>query len=79
MTATFSDRKLHTISLLAQLEDEELLVLIELLLLETAKGDWADSLSDREQADIVEGLADLKAGNTENFDTFNARMNAKYP
>jgi hypothetical protein len=79
MTATFSDRKLHTISLLAQLEDEEILILIELLLMETAKGDWADSLSKQDQADIAEGLADLEAGNTEDFDSFNARMTAKYP
>ncbi len=79
MTATFSDRKLHTISLLAQLEDEEILVLIELLLMETAKGDWADSLSEQDQADIAEGLADLEAGNTEGFDSFTARMNARYP
>lgn len=79
MTATLSDRKLHTINLLTNLEDEDLLELIELLLAETAKGDWALSLTKQDVAAIEEGLADLEAGKTEDFESFTSRMNAKYP
>lgn len=79
MTATLSDRKLHTINLLTNLEDEDLLELIELLLAETAKGDWALSLTKQDVEAIEEGLADLEAGKTEDFESFTSRMNAKYP
>jgi hypothetical protein len=67
MGATISERKVHTIELLAQLEDENLLALIESLLSEAQPGDWADTLSEKEQADIAEGLSDLEAGNVESF------------
>jgi hypothetical protein len=71
MTATISERKVRAIWLLTQLEDENLLALIESLL---AKGDWADSLTEKEQAEIAEGLSDLESGNVESLDAFNARM-----
>ncbi len=79
MGATISERKVHTIELLAQLEDENLLTLIESLLTEGQQGDWADTLTAKEQADIAEGLSDLEVDNVESLDSFNARMNAKYP
>jgi hypothetical protein len=79
MGATISERKVHTIELLAQLEDENLLTLIESLLTAAQDGDWADSLTEKEHADIAEGLSDLEAGNVESLNAFNARMNAKYP
>ena len=62
MGATISERKVHTIELLAQLEDENLLVLIESLLTEAQREDWADSLTEKEHTDIAEGLSDLEIG-----------------
>jgi hypothetical protein len=79
MGATISERKVHTIGLLAHLEDENLLALIESLLAEAQQGDWADSLTEKDHADIAEGLSDLDAGNVESLDSFNTRMNAKFP
>ncbi len=76
---SIADRKIRLIELLAQLEDETVLALIELLLTEGADRDWANALSDKEKQDIAEGLADLEAGNTESLDDFKARMKAKYP
>ncbi len=79
MGATISERKVHTIGLLAQLEDEHLLALIESLLTSAQEGDWADDLTEKEQAEIAEGLSDLESGNVESLDSFNARMNARFP
>jgi hypothetical protein len=67
MGATISERKVHTIELIAQLEDENLLALIESLLAESQQGDWADALTEKAHADIAEGLSDLEAGNVESF------------
>jgi len=78
MASTFADRKVHTIELLARLEDENLLRLIEQLLLKGDQDDWADNLTEKEQANIAEGIADLESGNTESLESFNARMNEKY-
>jgi len=77
--ATISERKVHTIELLTQLEDENLLAIIESLLTSVQQGDWADALTEKEHADIAEGLSDLDADNIESFDSFNTRMTAKYP
>ncbi|MFN0215868.1 MAG: hypothetical protein ACKVT2_16540 [Saprospiraceae bacterium] len=79
MGATISERKVHTIELLARLEDENLLTLIESLLTESQQGDWADSLSEKEHSDIAEGLSDLEAGNVESYDAFNERLKARFP
>lgn len=70
MEATISERKVHTIELLAQLKDENLLALIESLLAEAQQGDWADTLSENEHANIAEGLSDLEGENVESFDAF---------
>ena len=79
MPTTISERKIHTIELLAQLEDENLLALIESLLAEAQLGDWADTLTEKEQANIAEGLSDIDSGNVESMDNFNSRMKSKYP
>lgn len=79
MTATFAERKLHTIELLAKLEDEELLQLIEQLLKEDYKGDWSNDLSAAEQASIRAGLAQLDKGEGENLESFQKRIQAKFP
>lgn len=79
MPTTISERKIHTIELLAQLEDENLLALIESLLAEAQQGDWADTLTIKEQANIAEGLSDIESGNIESIDVFDSRMKAKYP
>ncbi len=79
MSATISERKIHTIELLTQLEDEKLLGVIEMLLADAQQGDWADSLGEKEHQDIAEGLSDIESGNTESIEAFNGRMKSKFP
>lgn len=79
MTATFAERKLHTIELLTKLEDEELLLLIEQLLTEASKADWANDLSEAEKASIRTGIAQLDTGEGEDLKSFQKRMQAKFP
>ena len=78
MTATFAERKLHTIELLTKLEDEELLLLIEQLLSEAIKGDWADNLSEAEKISIRVGIEQLDQGQGENMESFQKRTQAKF-
>lgn len=78
MGATFAERKLHTIELLTKLEDEQMLMLIEQLLSETKDEDWAESLSEQEQAAIRQGLEDLEAGKAEDYEAFQKRMQRKF-
>ncbi len=79
MTTTLAERKLHTIELLAKLEDEELLLLIEQLLVGSLGSDWADNLSDLEIISIKTGIAQLEAGEGESLESFQKRMKSKYP
>lgn len=77
MSIEFVERKQHTIELLHKLEDETKLFLIEQVLSE-ADEDWAIHLSDQERADIQEGLHDLEAGRTEDYESFTQRMQHKF-
>lgn len=79
MTTTLAERKLHTIELLARLENEELLLLIEQLLVDALDGDWADHLSESEKSSIRSGIAQLDNGEGEDIETFRKRMQSKYP
>lgn len=79
MTRTLAERKLHTIELLARLEDEELLLLIEQLLVDTLGEDWADNLSESEKTSIRTGIAQLDKGEGESLESFQKRMKLKYP
>lgn len=79
MSATFAERKLHTIELLAKLEDEELLLLIEQILTGTATKDWADDLSESEKTSIRKGLNQLNSGEGEDLNSFKKRMQSKHP
>lgn len=78
MSTSISERKVHTIELLAQLKDENLLAFIESLLIEDQQGDWADMLTEKEHGNIAEGLSDLESGNVEAMDAFNLRMKTKF-
>ncbi|MFM9949431.1 MAG: hypothetical protein ACKV1O_15955 [Saprospiraceae bacterium] len=75
---TLADRKLNTIASITRLEDEELLSLIEQLLAKPKLEDWADSLTLKERTDLEEGLRDLQAGKTQDFETFMEQMNRKF-
>lgn len=79
MTTTLAERKLHTIELLARLEDEELLLLIEQLLVDALGGDWAENLSEPEKTSIRTGIAQLDKGEGESLESFQKRMKLKYP
>lgn len=79
MSTSFPERKLLFIQRLTQLEDEELFAVIEQLLLNAEEGDWADTLSNQERADIQEGLLDLNAGRTETYDAFMQRIKVRLP
>lgn len=79
MTTTLAERKLHTIELLAKLEDEELLLLIEQLLVDALGEDWADNLSEPEKVSIRTGIAQLDRGEGETLESFQKRMQMKYP
>ena len=70
MQTTIAGRKLHAIELITKLENEDLLALIGQLLSDEGEGDWADALSDKERADISEGLNDLDAGKRVDYPTF---------
>lgn len=71
---TIADRKLNTIASIAQLENEELLSFIEQLLTKQGAEDWAIMLSPEERSDIEEGLRDMEAGRTVDYDTFMEQM-----
>ena len=77
MESTLAERKLHTIELITKLEDDAMLLVVEQLLL--AEGnDWAQQLTDHEKAAIQEGLDDLDAGKTEDYEAFMQRMQQKF-
>ncbi len=77
MESTLAERKLHTIELITKLEDDAMLLVIEQLLL--AEGnDWVQQLTDHEKAAIQEGLDDLDAGKTEDYEAFMQRMQQKF-
>lgn len=78
MSVTFAERKLHTIELLTKLESEEMLLLIEELLRAEEGVDWAEHLSDQELTDIQEGINDLDAGKSEDYEDFMHRMERKF-
>lgn len=65
---TIADRKLNTIASIAQLENEELLSFIEQLLTKQGSVDWAITLSPEERSDIEEGLKDMEAGRTVDYE-----------
>ena len=65
---TIADRKLNTIASIAQLENEEMLSFIEQLLTKQGSVDWATTLSPEERSDLEEGLADMEAGRTVDYD-----------
>lgn len=73
MEATLAERKLHTIELITKLEDDSMLDVIEQLLSEE-EDDWAQQLTDQERVNIQEGLNDLDAGKTEDYEAFMQRM-----
>lgn len=79
MTVTLAERKLHTIALLARLEDEDVLLLIEQLLADALGEDWSDNLSEPEKASIQRGIAQLDQGEGETLESFKQRVPAKYP
>ncbi len=79
MQATLADRKLQTIELLTKLKDEELLFLIEQLLIAETVGDWALALTEQQHSDIREGLSDLDAGRSEDYEAFQERMKLRLP
>ena len=75
-------RKLHAIELIAQLENEDLLTLIEQLLSREGEGDsadWAESLSDQGKADIQEGISDLDAGRSVSYEDFKQEIKKRFP
>jgi len=78
MEATLAERKLHTIELITKLQDDSMLDVIEQLLSEETQEDWAHQLSDQEKADLQEGLEDLDAGKTEDYEAFMQRMQQKF-
>jgi hypothetical protein len=78
METTLAERKLHTIELITKLEDDSMLDVIEQLLSEEAQEDWAHQLTDQEKADLQEGLNDLDAGRTEDYEDFMQRMQQKF-
>ncbi len=80
MQTTIADRKLNAIKLLAKLEDEDLLVIIEQLLQQAhTHGDWAQDLTENEKSAIAEGLDDLNAGRAIDYDDFKASMKKRFP
>lgn len=76
---TIADRKLNTIATIAQLENEELLSFIEQLLTKQGTVDWATTLSPEERSDIEEGLRDMEAGRTVDYDAFMEQIKLKFP
>lgn len=76
---TIADRKLNTIASIAQLENEELLSFIEQLLIKQGTVDWATMLSPEERSDIEEGMTDMEAGRTVDYDTFKEQIKTKFP
>lgn len=76
---TIADRKLNTIASIAQLENEELLSFIEQLLIKQGTVDWATMLSPEERSDIEEGMMDMEAGRTVDYDTFKEQIKTKFP
>lgn len=80
MPLSLADRKLKVVQLIANLENENLLDYIELLLEQSEeKEDWAHHLSDKEKADIQEGLSDLKAGRSVPYETFKENLKKRFP
>jgi hypothetical protein len=73
---TLESRKLQLIERLAATKNEAIIQQLEVLLLEEA--DWWDELTEKEKADLQEGLADLENGRTETYEAFTARMNQKF-
>jgi predicted transcriptional regulator len=55
-----------------------MLDVIEQLLLEEAQEDWAYQLNDQEKAALQEGLDDLDAGRTEDYEAFMQRMQQRF-
>lgn len=79
MTVTLAERKLHTIALLARLEDEDVLLLIEQLLTDALSDDWGDELSEPEKESIRRGIAQLNQGEGETLESFQQRVKSKFP
>lgn len=82
MQISLADRKIQAIELIAKLENEDLLTLIEQLLTgEEAQSDsdWADALSDEDKAGIREGLSDLDSGRSVNYEDFKKEMKKRFP
>ena len=73
---TLESRKLHLIERLAAMKNEVIIQQLEVLLLQ--EEDWWDDLTEKEKADLQEGLADLEHGRTETYESFTARMNQKF-
>ena len=74
MTTTFEKRKLSSMILLAQLEDEEIFDLIEQLLLSKEGKDWGEGLSTADKTEIEEGIDDMLNKKVEDYDNFQNRM-----
>lgn len=82
MVTSLAARKLQAIELIAKLENEDLLMLIEQLLMgEKAESDsdWTDSLSEKEKASIQKGLDDLNEGRSVNYEDFKKEMKKRFP
>ena len=73
---TLESRKLHLIERLTAIENEIIVQQLEVLLLEGE--DWWDEMTEKEKAELQEGLADLEHGRTEAYESFTARMNQKF-
>ena len=67
MTA-IETRKKNIVELLADVQDEGLILQMENLL--QAKHDFWNDLTDTQQIQILQGLADIKAGRTTDYQTF---------